>query len=203
MHSQEQQLFPDTSNQNLDLAAQFVSLTYIRKKILREQVESLNGYSLCRRPRLLTHDLRFVKHLHTTDLPWLLPDSEFAQLRRDMLHWYVSLPPSISLTRSAIYMRKETNQHGALILLHITYHQSMVNLMRISIPDHFRMQSSLVFPDEQHEFLRMLQDACFDSSIAVSDAFREALGNGPESLADMWLCVAAHGSAWCHCTLRV
>ncbi len=68
-----------------------------------------------------------------------------------------------------------TDQHGALLLLHITYHQTIGDLTRIGMRGLFKMQEPILFPSEPEGFLRQLQDACFDNSMTVSTILEEAL----------------------------
>ncbi|KAL3962913.1 hypothetical protein ACCO45_004436 [Purpureocillium lilacinum] len=153
---------------DLDLEAHFVLMVGLRKRILR-----------------------VVKHLDESQPPWM-EQSEYSTLRAECQAWYSSLPESLKFSRSAVQKRKVSGQHGALMLLHITYHQSMCDLTRIGMVELFRIRAPIVFPAEQHEFVQSVQDACFDHCMAVSSVLQEALHHGTEAFADTWLCVVAH-----------
>jgi len=177
---------------DLDLTAQFVRLISIRKKVLRcvklPLSFTLIGTSSTK------NAIRFVKHLDVARPPWLC-DSEYNILQADLSRWHNSLPDNLHFTRSAVQKRKVTDQHGALLLLHLTYHQSLCDLTRIGMRELFKIREPILFPPEQDEFLRQVQDACFDNGMAVSDVLQESLKHGTGSLADTWLCVVAHDAA--------
>ncbi|KAK2590458.1 hypothetical protein QQS21_011859 [Conoideocrella luteorostrata] len=154
----------------LDVAAQFVLLLELRKKVLR-----------------------FVKHLDETQPPYL-EDSEFSVIHRSLAHWAHSLPESLQFDRSAIQKRKISGQHGALMLLHVCYHQTVCDLTRIGMPELFRIRVPFQFSPDKKDFVEGVQNVCFDSCIAVTNLFREALHHGQEMFADTWLCVVAHDS---------
>ncbi|KAJ6438777.1 hydrolase or acyltransferase of alpha beta superfamily [Purpureocillium lavendulum] len=163
-----------TRTDNLDLEAHFVLMVGLRKRILSSMATA-----------------RVVKHLDESQPPWV-EHSEYATLRAECQAWYSSLPESLKFSRSAVQKRKVSGQHGALMLLHITYHQSMCDLTRIGMAELFRIRAPIIFPDEQHDFVRQVQDACFDHCMAVSSVLQEALHHGTEAFADTWLCVVAH-----------
>ncbi|KAI0132181.1 hypothetical protein BJ170DRAFT_234301 [Xylariales sp. AK1849] len=154
----------------LDLQAQFIRLLCLRRKVLR-----------------------YVKHLDTALPPWL-PGSEFSRLETDLFLWYEQLPNSLQYTRTAIYMRKESSQLGALLLLHWTYHQSLCDLNRIGMRELFRIRCAIAFPPEQVKFQAWVQDRCMEHATGISLIFEEALRHGPEAFADTWLPVIAHDS---------
>lgn len=136
---------------------------------------------------------RLVKHLDDSQPPWA-QDSEFSLVCHSLTHWAECLPKSLQFDRSAIQKRKISNQHGALMLLHLTYHQTMCDLTRIGMPELFRIRVPFQFPPEKADFVERVQNACFDNCIAVTNVFREALHHGLEGFADTWLCVVAHDS---------
>lgn len=91
--------------------------------------------------------------------------------------------------------RKATAQLGALLLCHITYHQTMSDLTRIGLTEN----SSLVggqpeYSAEQSALLATIQDQCFEHNMALCAIFEEAVRHGPETLADTWLSIVAHDS---------
>ena len=153
---------------DLDVAAHFIRLVSIRRRVLK-----------------------YVKHLDAGKPPWLA-DSEFTLLQADFKDWHDALPASLQFTRPAIQQRKVSHQHGALLFLHLTFHQSLCDLTRIGMRDLFRIRSPITFPPEQGAFLQQVQDACFDNCLAVSNVFYHALKHGSEALADTWLPVVAH-----------
>lgn len=180
----------------LDLIAQFVRLVKIRRKVLRYGTIALitpDTRALVL-GMLTTHTVRYVKHLDVAKPPWM-QDSEFSTIQAALSQWHNSLPDSLQFTRSALQKRKVSDQHGALLLMHLTYHQSICDLTRIGMRELFKIREPILFPPDQDGFLRKVQDECFDNAMAVSDVFQEALKHGTESLADTWLCVVAHDAA--------
>lgn len=134
---------------------------------------------------------RIIKNLDSTQEPWLA-QSEWSVIREELLRWNHGLPVNLGLTRSSIQKRKISGQHGALLHLHLTYHQTFYDLTRIGMPGLMRIKTPVVFPPEQGDFVRGLQDQCFEHGLAVSSIFDEALRHGMEAFADTWLCVVAH-----------
>lgn len=118
-------------------------------------------------------------------MPWL-PDSEFAQLDAESRAWYNSLPDSLQWTRSAIYIRKETSQLGALCGMHWIYNQNMCDLYRIAAPAAYKLRNAFTFPPEQDAFLTHIQDELFMHARRIGDIAAEALRHGPHALADSW-----------------
>ncbi|KAK3717955.1 hypothetical protein LTR37_005381 [Vermiconidia calcicola] len=135
--------------------------------------------------------LKYIKHLDTAKLPWLL-DSEFAQLGAESRAWYASLPDSLQFTPAAIYIRKETQQIGALVSLHYVYHQTMCDIYRIGAPALYKLRSAFSFPVEQTAFLTTLQSELFFHARSLASVTAEgytltlakALRHGPNALAD-------------------
>jgi hypothetical protein len=126
-------------------------------------------------------------------MPWV-PNSEFSRLETSLFSWYESLPNSLQFSRTAIYMRKESSQLGALMMLHWTYQQTSCDLNRIGMQDLFQIRHPIIFPPEQADFQRRVQDRCAEHATAIGLIFQEALRHGPEGLADTWLPVIAHDS---------
>lgn len=137
--------------------------------------------------------LWYIKHLDQAKLPWL-PDSEFAQLDRELQSWYDSLPPSLEFTAETIYMRKESSQLGALCLFHCAYHQTMCDFYRIGTPDLYKLRSAFHFPPEVSNFQRHLQFALFKEGRTLAAILAEAERHGPRMLADTWLPTIAYDS---------
>lgn len=135
--------------------------------------------------------LRFVKHLDRAQPPWV-SDSEFSQLDQELRSWYDSLPSTLQFSTSALYIRKERSQLGALTLLHITYHQTTCDLYRIGMPRLFKIRTKIQYPPEKLEFLANVQHTCFFHAQQIASILRTALGHGVKTLADTWLAVVAH-----------
>lgn len=119
-------------------------------------------------------------------MPWL-PDSEFVQLDAECRAWYDSLPASLQFTPTAMYIRRETSQLGALIAMHMMYHQNMCDLYRIGAPALYKLRSAFAFPPEQSGFLTHLQKSLFAHAKAHSMIIGEAVRHGPHALADQWI----------------
>lgn len=134
---------------------------------------------------------RYIKHLDVAKMPWL-PDSEFVQLDAECRAWYDSLPASLQFTPTAMYIRRETSQLGALIALHMMYHQNMCDLYRIGAPALYKLRSAFTFPPEQSGFLTHLQKSLFAHAKAHSMIIGEALRHGPHALADQWIPTIAY-----------
>lgn len=117
--------------------------------------------------------------------PWL-PDSEFAQLDSTARHWYNSLPPSLQFTPTAMYIRKETQQLGALCSMHFLYYQTMCDLYRICAPSLYKLRWPFTYPLEQTNFLKSLQRELFSLARNVALIAAEAHRHGPHALADNW-----------------
>ncbi|KAF4963495.1 hypothetical protein FSARC_8504 [Fusarium sarcochroum] len=137
--------------------------------------------------------LWYIKHLDIAKLPWL-PDSEFAQLDRELQMWYSSLPPNLQFTNSNIYIRKESSQLGALCLFHCAYHQTMLDFYRIGTPDLFKLRSPFNFPPERHGFQRHLQYALFKEARTLAAIIAEAEQHGPRMIGDTWFPTIAYES---------
>ena len=177
----EPNLLPSNPGDNMGIRAYFVRYIATRRKVLR-WVQS----------RLLTllylrlFFIRYIKRLDTAMLPWL-PESEFAQLDGESRAWYSSLPPSLQFTPTAMYIRKETSQLGALFSLHYMYHLTMCDLYRISAPRLYKLRHAFDFPPEQIRFLTHLQAELFVHARSVASITAEAARHGPHALADSWI----------------
>ena len=140
---------------------------------------------------MLTLRCRYIKHLDIAQSPWL-PDSEFVQLDGECRAWYDSLPASLHFTSTSMYIRREQSQLGALIALHMMYHQNMCDLYRIGAPALYKLRSAFAFPPEQSGFLTHLQKSLFAHAKAHSMIIGEALRHGPHALADQWIPTIAY-----------
>ncbi|KAH8901339.1 hypothetical protein GQ53DRAFT_630743, partial [Thozetella sp. PMI_491] len=130
--------------------------------------------------------LRYIKHLDSAMLPWL-PNSEFEMLSGELKDWYQSLPPNLQFNTSSIYMRKESNQLGALCLLHCAFHQTMCDLYRLGTPALYKLRSAFSFPPEQKPFQKRLQWTLFDEARTLAIIIATTEQHGPRMLADSWL----------------
>jgi len=108
-----------------------------------------------------------AKHSNLPEQP-LVQDTELEMLELSLTLWFENLPRTLQLTQAAIFMRKESGQLGGLLLLHIAYHNTMIQLSR---------------------------ETRYPHAISIAEIFGEALKHGPEALADTWLPVAAYRSA--------
>ena len=136
---------------------------------------------------------RFVKHLDTAQPPWL-ETSEFATLCGSLNTWFTSLPKSLQCDRFAIQKRKVSDQHGALMMMHLTYYQTMCDLTRIGMPELFRIRMPIHFPADRADFVTRVQNVCVDHCLGVTNVFREALNHGHDMFGDTWACIVAHDS---------
>ena len=119
-------------------------------------------------------------------LPWL-PESEFAQLDGESRAWYNALPASLQFTPTAMYIRKETSQLGALFLIHYMYHQTMCDLYRISAPRLYKLRHTFNFPPQQTGFLTHLQTELFVHAHSLASITAEGSRHGAHALADSWI----------------
>ncbi len=126
--------------------------------------------------------------------PWC-PASEYAGLETRLASWNEQLPSSLRFDRASVYMRKESAQLGGLLLLHITYHQTLCDLSQIGMRDLFKTHNGTDFPAEQEGFQKKMQDQCFQHAVSIATIFEEALRHGADALADTWLSLVAHDSS--------
>ncbi|KAH7144225.1 fungal-specific transcription factor domain-containing protein [Dactylonectria estremocensis] len=153
---------------------------------------TLTGY-LIQQLEIRRRVLWYIKHLDQAKLPWL-PDSEFAQLDRELQAWYATLPANLHFTASTIYLRKESSQLGALCLFHCTYHQTMLDFYRIGTPELFKLRSAFHFPPEMSDFQRHLQFALFKEARTLGAIIAEAEQHSPRMIGDPWFPTMAYES---------
>lgn len=139
--------------------------------------------------------------------PWM-PESQFAALDADMARWRRELPDFVEYSPDTIYARLDSNQLGALVLIHCTYHHSYLELYKVSMPELFRpdryssasasvsvsisaTSASLriaaggaVFPPEHTELLQALQADCYFHALHISRLLSEAAEHGARLLSD-------------------
>lgn len=135
-----------------------------------------------------------MKHLDTSPPPWL-PESDFAALNADLHTWGRDLPDFLEYSTDIIYARLDSNQLGALVLLHCTYHHNLLDLYRISMPDLFKLRNPFYFPPNQQEFLRSLQADCYFHAQQISSILAEAASHGRRHLSDSLLPCFAYDSS--------
>ncbi|KAK7419423.1 hypothetical protein QQX98_003375 [Neonectria punicea] len=138
--------------------------------------------------------VRYVKHLDTSPPPWI-PESDFVVLDADLQSWGRHLPEFISYSPDTIYARLESDQLGSLVLLHCTFHHTLLDLYRISMPDLFKLRKPFYFPPNQQEFLRSLQADCFHHARQIASILAEAVKHGTRLVADSLLPCFAYDSS--------
>ncbi|CAN8100995.1 unnamed protein product [Discula destructiva] len=152
-----------------DIQGHFVRLVSLRRKVLR-----------------------FVRGWDQIQISWLA-ESEFFVLQAQLHQWLANLPESLHVARAATSQKSRAPQLGAILLLHLTYHQTMSDLMRIGMSElsagHIRQSL------EQTAFLKTAEDQCFEHNMALCALFVGAASHGLEALTDTWLSIVAHGSA--------
>jgi hypothetical protein len=133
------------------------------------------------------HELKwnhsFVKHLDEEQPPWL-SGSGFAYLISDIQTWKQSLPSWLDFSADNIYIRRESHQLGALLLIHCMYHHVMCDVHRIALPDLYKNQEPFVFPQGQEAFVAHLQSVCFDHAQRMSVLVSTILQHGVKHFAD-------------------
>ena len=125
----------------------------------------------------------FVKHMEEEQDPWL-PGSGFAVLIEEIQTWKQSLPSWLDFSADNVYIRRESHQLGALLLIHCMYHHVMCDVHRIALPDLFKNQEPFVFPPEQQAFVAHLQDMCFEHAQRMSVLVSTILQHGVKHFAD-------------------
>ncbi|CAI9629752.1 hypothetical protein GT037_008945 [Alternaria burnsii] len=151
---------PEKPSDNLGMAAYYVRIVSIWRRVLR-----------------------FVKHMDEEQPPWL-PGSGFAVLIEDIQSWKQSLPSWLDFSADNIYIRRETHQLGALLLIHCMYHHVMCDVHRIALPDLFKNQEPFVFPTDRQAFVSHLQDVCFEHAQRMSVLVSHILQHGVKHFAD-------------------
>ncbi|KAF1848771.1 uncharacterized protein K460DRAFT_280242 [Cucurbitaria berberidis CBS 394.84] len=151
---------PEKPSDNLGMAAYYVRIVSIWRRVLR-----------------------FVKHMDEEQPPWM-SGSGFAMLIDDIQTWKRSLPSWLDFSADNIYIRRESHQLGALLLIHCMYHHVMCDVHRIALPDLFKNQEPFVFPPSQQSFVAHLQDVCFEHAQRMSVLVSTILQHGVKHFAD-------------------
>ncbi|PNY28454.1 transcriptional regulatory protein, partial [Tolypocladium capitatum] len=130
--------------------------------------------------------VRYVNRLHSSPPPWQ-PESRFAALDADLHLWRRELPDFVEYSTETIYARLDSNQLGALVLIHCTYHHNYLELYKITMPDLFKLAKPLVFAPERQEFLQAAQANCYFHAHQIADILAEAAEHGARLLSDSLL----------------
>ncbi|PFH55426.1 hypothetical protein XA68_18345 [Ophiocordyceps unilateralis] len=112
------------------------------------------------------------------------PDSALAALDADLLLWRRELPDFVEYSTETIYARLDSNQLGALVLIHCTYHHNHLELYRVAMPDLFKLAS---LPAEQRQALQAAQAGCYHHARRISDIVTDAAEHGVRFLSDSQL----------------
>ncbi|KJZ74777.1 hypothetical protein HIM_05894 [Hirsutella minnesotensis 3608] len=130
--------------------------------------------------------VRYVNHLHPSIPPWQ-PDSPFAALDADLHLWRRELPDFVEYSAETIYARLDSNQFGALVLIHCTYHHNYLELYKLTMPDLFKLAKPFAFPPEHREFLQSAQANCYYHARRIADILSDAAEHGVRYLSDSLL----------------
>ena len=133
------------------------------------------------RSALTSH--RYLSRTHGSQPPWS-PESEFAALDSDLKMWRRELPDFVEYSADTIYARLDSNQLGALVVIHCTYHYSYLELYKVSMPDLFKLRKSFTFPPEHVEFLQSIQAECYHHAQRIATILAEAAQHGSRLLSD-------------------
>ncbi|KAE8443607.1 hypothetical protein EG329_001540 [Mollisiaceae sp. DMI_Dod_QoI] len=167
-------LKPTDAKPNMGIMAQFIRVSSIRKRTLS-----------------------YLKTIDTSQSP-TLPDPEFSQLETMFREWYELLPSTHRLTPTSIYTRKDSGQLGALFLMHFTYHISLCDLYRLSmpmlLPGLLKKWANVNLTPDQQSFRIEYQRKCFERAKSVAEIFSRCIEHGPRTLTDTWLPTCAFES---------
>ncbi|EHK17645.1 uncharacterized protein TRIVIDRAFT_42822 [Trichoderma virens Gv29-8] len=130
--------------------------------------------------------VRYVNQLDSHPPPWL-PESPFAALDADLRLWQRELPEFVEYSMETIYARLDSNQLGALVLIHCTYHHNYLELYKLSMPDLLKLPKPLLVPPEHHDFLQSAQANCYHHAQQIADILAEAADHGASLLSDSLL----------------
>lgn len=130
--------------------------------------------------------VRYVNRLDSSTRPWL-PESDFAALDADLRLWRRELPDFVEYSTETIYARLDSNQLGALVLIHCTYHHNYLELYKLSMPDLFKLSKPLAVPPEHVEFFQQAQENCYYHAHQIADILAEAADHGTRLLSDSLL----------------
>ncbi|KAH7308164.1 fungal-specific transcription factor domain-containing protein [Stachybotrys elegans] len=138
--------------------------------------------------------VRYVNRPETSQPPWV-PESDFAALDSDLRLWRRELPDFVEYSADTIYARLDSNQLGALVIIHCTYHHNYLELYKISMPDLFKLRKPFIFPSEYMEFLLSMQAECYHHAHKIASILAEASQHGSRLLSDGLLPFFAYDSS--------
>lgn len=125
--------------------------------------------------------------LHARPPPWQ-PDSPLAALDADLRLWRCELPDFVEYSAETIYARLDSNQLGALVLTHCTYHHNYLELYKLTMPDLFRAARPVAFPPEQRRPLAAMRASCFKHARRIAAMLADAAAeHGAHVLSDSLL----------------
>lgn len=105
--------------------------------------------------------------------------------------WRRDLPDFVEYSPDTIYARLDSNQLGALMLIHCTYHHNYLELYKIATPDLFRLRgnggNSPAFPPDHSELQQALQADAYFHARQISKLVAEAAEHGSRLLSDSLL----------------
>lgn len=116
-----------------------------------------------------------------------MPESDFAALDGDLRLWRQELPDFVEYSAETIYARLDSNQLGALVLIHCTYHHNYLELYKLSMPDLFKLSKPLSIPTEHVEFFQASQANCYYHARQIALILAEAADHGARLLSDSLL----------------
>lgn len=156
-------IVPARPAENMGIMAYYVRIVALRKKISQ-----------------------YIRNYPSGPGPWQ-SDSEFSALDADMRHWRRTLPDFVEYSPDTIYARLDSNQLGGLMLIHCTYHDSYLELYKISMPVLFGLGGAPEWPPAQQELLQALQADCYFHARQVSRLIAEAAEHDGRLLSDSML----------------
>ncbi|RDA90422.1 hypothetical protein CP533_5235 [Ophiocordyceps camponoti-saundersi (nom. inval.)] len=133
--------------------------------------------------RLIALWKKVVRCAQQASPPWQ-PDSPLAALEADLVQWRRDLPDFVEYSTETIYARLDSNQFGALVLIHCTYHHNHLELYKVAMPDLFRLAEP---PGEQRQALQAAQAGCYHHARRISDILADAAEHGVRFLSDSQL----------------
>ncbi|OAA71535.1 Fungal transcriptional regulatory protein [Cordyceps fumosorosea ARSEF 2679] len=158
---------PRRPAENMGIMAYYIRIVTLWKKIVR-------------------YVNRLDSRLDVSPPPWQ-PDSDFAALDADLRLWRRELPDFVEYSAETIYARLDSNQLGALVLIHCTYHHNYLELYKLSMPDLFKLSKPLSIPPEHQDFFHAAQADCYHHAQQIADILAEAADHGVRLLSDSLL----------------
>ncbi|RDA87279.1 hypothetical protein CP532_1357 [Ophiocordyceps camponoti-leonardi (nom. inval.)] len=134
--------------------------------------------------RLVALWKRIVRCVQQAPAPPWQPDSPLAALEADLVQWRRDLPDFVEYSTETIYARLDSNQFGALVLIHCTYHHNHLELYKVAMADLFRLAEP---PEEQRQALQTAQAGCYHHARRISDILADAAEHGVRFLSDSQL----------------